>query len=211
MGSQGGLVIAIACTESFYGSVCHKPNPILQPHSFLVSLTGATKELWATVSPPWCITTMPPRRRCRHPRAPTRQPPPSSKACSNAHRKRVAWGRDTGRLDPEGSSCAHTEPRAIVGVTGALYPVCLPLDFCTENLFLFIKCKGHLHRCQAMGLWGTGSSGSRQGGGEESTLHCGSWASSRLRTMGWVGDPAWSCGQLGSSLSRQQYCEGSSP
>lgn len=29
MDSQGHLVIAIVCTESFYGSVCHKPNLIV--------------------------------------------------------------------------------------------------------------------------------------------------------------------------------------
>lgn len=40
---------------------------------------GATREPWATVSPPWCTTATPPWTRCP-PRAPTTQRPPSSKA-----------------------------------------------------------------------------------------------------------------------------------
>lgn len=40
---------------------------------------GATREPWATVSPPWCTTATPPWTR-RPPRAPTTQRPPSSKA-----------------------------------------------------------------------------------------------------------------------------------
>lgn len=40
---------------------------------------GATREPWATVSPPWCTTATPPWTR-RPPRAPTTRRPPSSKA-----------------------------------------------------------------------------------------------------------------------------------
>lgn len=44
---------------------------------------GATREPWATVSPPWCTTATPPWTR-RPPRAPTTQRPPSSKALAPA-------------------------------------------------------------------------------------------------------------------------------